>query len=109
MAKRVTITTAGKLALALFDGKAGQRVAFRYQAVSGSPGGAYLLRPDGTPIASPYVDGWYEPFTLPDDGAYTVVVDPWDANTGAIDVTAYDVPADIVRTITPSAAAPPRR
>ena len=57
----------------------------------------YLKKPDGTTLSSVFFSGsgFIDVQTLPTTGTYTLLVDPKDAAVGSVDVTLYDVPADI--------------
>ncbi|MGI8836496.1 MAG: IPT/TIG domain-containing protein, partial [Pyrinomonadaceae bacterium] len=63
-----------------------------------------ILKPDGTPLVSPtYVGsggGFFDIQTLPVNGVYTILVDPVDSNIGSMTLTLYDVPADVLGTVT---------
>jgi hypothetical protein len=63
-----------------------------------------ILKPDGTALVSPtYVGtsgGFFDVQTLPVSGVYTILVDPVDSNTGSMTLTLYNVPADVVGTVT---------
>lgn len=79
-----------------FPGRAGQRISiglrdFEYSA-------ALPLRlsgPDGTVLAEVpecYGTCLVEPVTLPADGTYTLLIDPYRDNIGAVTVQVYDAP-----------------
>ena len=112
--KAVTIGTANKIALVVFDGTAGQRVSLGVSAVSfGNGAGLFevsILGPYGTTLASKLMsrpdDIDMEP--LPDTGTYTIVVDPGaltvnltltvsEAVTGAITIDGPSVPVILTR------------
>ena len=112
--KAVTIGTANKIALVVFDGTAGQRVSLGVSEVSfGNGAGLFevsILGPYGTTLASKLVsrpdDIDMEP--LPDTGTYTIVVDPGaltvnltltvsEPMTGAITIDGPSVPVILTR------------
>jgi YD repeat-containing protein len=102
--KTVNITAGGKVAMLLFDGKAGQRITLNMGG--GSMGWALvsIINPDGSYLISPswiVGGGFFGPNVLPADGTYTIVVDPENANTGSLTLHLYDVPPDSVSTTTP--------
>ena len=98
-----TVGTAGKVALLVFDGHAGQRVTITSTANSFSYVYLSLLRPDGHVIidrAGSSSDRFLDTVTLDDDGTYTVVVDPETTATGSVDVRVRDVPPDVTGPLT---------
>lgn len=105
----VTTTTPGQNVELPFAGITNQRVFLRASSVTltgGSPNYAtlWIRKPDGTSVYSTTIDssgGYIDTQTLPVDGAYSVVVDPWNSATGSATLTLYNVPADITTTITP--------
>lgn len=111
--KTVTINTANKIALVVFDGTASQRVSLKVTGVSLTGGNGYLdvyvKKPDGSTLVSQsYVGsggGFIDVTTLPSDGSYTIIVDPQDTGTGSATLTLYDVPADLNGSITPGGSA----
>ena len=101
--KTVTITTAGKVALVLFDGIAGQRVSVKGTNCTISTGSANIYNPDRTALIAPgsFILGYlfYEPQQLFRTGTYTIVIAPDNNYTGSITLTLYDVPPDLTSTI----------
>ncbi len=91
----VTIGTPGENAVRSFAGSAGQRIAV---SASGNtiPGAQLVVRePDGSFVESLFVSGstaFGEAMTLPVAGTYTITVDPFVANTGALSFTLHTVP-----------------
>jgi YD repeat-containing protein len=106
----VTVGTANKVALAVFDGTGGRRAALRvqspfsgcvtitiYDVRNNSPNPTIQSIPD--PMSAgicgnsfPYFfDTWSLPFT----GSYTIVVDPDGTQVGTVTLTLYDVPPDV--------------
>jgi YD repeat-containing protein len=105
--KTVTIATANKVAMVLFDGNAGQRVSLKLTAVTISSSYVYIYKPDGSIFGSISVNtsgGFIDTQTLPVDGTYTILVDPSSTNTGSMTLNLYGV-ADVTGTITAGGAA----
>ena len=99
----VATTVPGQNAAVTFAGTAGQRVSLEVTGVSVGSSlccslRVSILRPDGKVLVSPVFvgsnGGFVDATTLPSTGTYTVVVDPQGADTGAVTLTLYDVPAD---------------
>jgi YD repeat-containing protein len=97
--KTVAIATAGKKALILFDGVAGQRVSLNVTAVAADLKCFTLriLKPDGSGLISPnrscgptFVDAT----TLPVSGTYTILMDADGTATGNATFTLFAVPQD---------------
>ena len=111
--KTVTINTANKIALILFDGTAGQRVSFRMTSVTYPSCGSavYIRNPNGTILGSDTcissLGDFIDTKVLPVTGTYTIQVDPAGTNTGSMTLTLYNVPADVSGTITPGGASVP--
>lgn len=87
--KTVTITTANKIAMILFDGTAGQRVSLNITNVTTSWRTVTIYNPDGTTLASNYhySNGFIDTTTLPVTGTYTINIDPSGTNTGSMNVS----------------------
>ncbi len=101
--KTVTIATANKVAMVLFDGSAGQRVSLRLTGVTISSSSVYIYNPDGSTFGSTGVGtsgGFIDTQTLPTDGTYTILVDPSSTNTGSMTLNLYGI-SDVVGTINP--------
>jgi YD repeat-containing protein len=104
----VTTTVPGQNAKSTFNGTSGQRISLKMTGVTIGSGccstRVSILKPDGTPLVSPtYVGsggGFFDIQTLPVSGVYTILVDPVDSNTGSMTLTLYNVPADVVGTVT---------
>jgi thermitase len=105
----VTTTAFAQNARLTFNGSAGQRISLKMTGVTmGSstccgvtvsiinPNGSYLVQWAYAGTNGGFVDTK----TLPATGAYTIVVDPLDLNTGSMTLTLYDVPADATATAT---------
>src|SRR6202008_91810 len=94
----VTVGTPGQNAQVTFTGAASQRVSLRMTSNSTTQSYVSVRKPDGTNLVSPtFITGtsaFIDTVTLPVAGTYTIVVDPYMANTGSMTLTLYDVPAD---------------
>jgi len=105
----VTVSTANKVALLLFDGTAGQRVSI--VGANGVAGQLWpncdlfvsVFNPNGTVLAPGTCmegSGFIDTMTLATTGTYTVLVDPASTVTGSVTLTLNDI-HDTVGTITP--------
>jgi RHS repeat-associated protein len=104
----VTVSTALKVGMLLFDGTAGQRVSWQFPSVSISGLDVAIYAPDGSVLkAKANVDPgtFFEPLTLPMTGSYLVLVDPKTSSTGSATVQMYDVGADPTATATAGGSA----
>ena len=93
--KAVTIGTANKIALILFDGQAGQRVSLKVSA--GMVAGITVYNHNQTTLGattSGPVEAFIDSMTLSVTATYTILVDPAGTNTGTLTLTVYDVPTD---------------
>ena len=95
----------GQNGVLTFSGTANQRVSVRMTNASYTGGSfctVYLKKPDGTTIDSVFFmgSGFIDVQTLPTTGTYTILVDPKDAAVGNVNVTLYDVPADLTGSVT---------
>ncbi len=105
----VTVSTANKIGLMLFDGMPGQRVSLRgtnglANQVLGCDLWVSILRPDSSvlgPATCMEFSGFIDVATLTVPDTYTIHVDPASTATGSVTLTLYDVPADVTGTITP--------
>jgi hypothetical protein len=100
--KPFTMTTSvpGQNASFTFAGKQGQRVSMIASAMT-MPDGltATLVAPDGTNVTGQFLNppgGFLDAQTLPQDGTYTMRLDPPSETTGSVTVRLFDVPADSV-------------
>src|ERR671919_84759 len=108
----VGTTVPGQNAKATFTGSAGQRVSVKMTNVtigtSTTAGSKVsLLKPDGTvlvPAINVGTRGGFLEATLPAAGTYSVFIDPQTSSTGSMTLTLYDVPPDVVASITPGGA-----
>ncbi|MDQ3995189.1 MAG: hypothetical protein M3265_10385, partial [Actinomycetota bacterium] len=101
----VTATAAvpGQNATLTFAGTAGQRVSLLVGATCCSVQ-VSISRPNGSRLTSAFfgtAGGFVDTQTLPQAGTYTISVDPQGFATGDVTLTLYDVPPDVVGTITP--------
>ena len=104
--KTVTISTAGKIGLVLFDGTAGQRVSLK--TATGMTATVKLLNVNASVVGTAnagVVEAFIDVVTLPVTATYTILVDPVGSATGSLTVTLYDVPADDSGTITAGGSA----
>ena len=87
--KPVTITTAGKIGLVVFDGAAGQRVSVSLSNVTLAFSWVRLYDPFGALVTTVSVgtSGGALNATLPSEGTYTLQVDPQGTNTGSLTLT----------------------
>jgi RHS repeat-associated protein len=100
--RALSVPAANHYAMAVISGKAGERLFT--QIDNGTIGSAYvqLHGPDGRQIAGTITgttNGFLDTVTLPRDGDYTLVVDPYGSYTGSARVTIHrvpDVPASLV-------------
>ncbi|WP_143477824.1 Ig-like domain-containing protein, partial [Pseudogulbenkiania subflava] len=102
--KTVTIGSAGKKALILFDAIAGQRVGLQVNSMSfASCVNVQLTRPDGSTVYSgcmgvgSLID---PPPILPYSGTYTLFINPVNNQTGSMTFVLPSVPSDVTGTIT---------
>jgi YD repeat-containing protein len=106
----VSIPTATKIGLVVFEGTVGQRLSVNLSNVTiGSGPCCYtqatvtLFEPHGvyvTAVNLPTTGILLEPQTLPATGTYTILIDPVDTKTGSVTLTLYDVPPDVTGTLT---------
>ncbi len=99
----VTISTANKIGLILFDGNALQRASLKVNSFSMTNCMVRFYNPDGSHlIATTFLTtgGLLDTPLLPATGTYTILIDPSGSNTGSINFTLYDA-SDATGTITP--------
>jgi Fibronectin type III domain len=99
----VATTVPGQNAVLTFSGAAGQAVALQLSGVTISSGTVSLLRPDGAVLATkPFaVNGVFLDRTvLPVTGTYAIAIDPSGTAVGTATAKLYDVPPDVMGTIT---------
>ncbi len=91
--KTSTIGIPGQRELITFSGTSGQTITTKATESTIAGGTMSILKPDGSQLGSAASfstssSGRIE-VTLPTTGTYTVVLDPSDANTGSVKLTAY--------------------
>jgi YD repeat-containing protein len=95
--RTLTINTAYKIALYVFEGVAGRRVSLAQTADSLSDA-THILRPDGSDLTSPSYN-FIDATPLTDSGTHTIFVES-NASTGSETLSIYDV-VDVTGTIDP--------
>jgi subtilisin family serine protease len=108
----IATTVPGQNAKLSFDGVAGRQVSVLLSGVtigSSCCSGIVvsIVKPDGTTLTSISVGkngGFIDRKLLPLAGPYAIVVDPGGSATGQMTLTLYDVPPDLIGTITPGGA-----
>ncbi|WP_427308979.1 IPT/TIG domain-containing protein [Cupriavidus sp. H39] len=106
----VTMSTANKVGLILFDGTAGQRVSIGTTSSSfGScqNGRLQLLNLDGSSAGTTSLcnNELLGAVTLPKTATYSIVVSPMSGDTGSVTFSLYNVPPDATGTISASGSA----
>jgi hypothetical protein len=100
-------TVPGQNAKATFAGSNGQRVSLKIGPTCCSLT-VSIQKPDGTSLVAAtsigLSGGFIDTKTLPVTGTYTIVVNPAGAVTGSVTLTLYDVPTDVLASITPGGA-----
>jgi hypothetical protein len=100
--KVVTMSSANKIGLVLFDLAAGQRASLKISSVTITLSNISIRAPHTETAASVAVatsGGFIDPITAVVAGTYTVVVDPGSTNTGNATLRLFDVPPDLTGTI----------
>jgi subtilase family protein/fervidolysin-like protein len=101
-------TTPGQNARVAFSGSAGQRISVNITNATFQFALLSILKPDGSALGNNRFIGpgstFIDTVTLPSAGAYSIVINPNGASTGAATVEIYDVPPDAGGPITPSGA-----
>jgi YD repeat-containing protein len=108
-ATALSIPTAQKVGLMVFDAAIGERISIRGSNATFSSA-VNIYKPTTALLAGPYTfstTGWIDPFPLNQTGTYTILVDPLSTGTGSITLTAYSVPPDVAGTITAGGSAQP--
>ncbi len=107
--KLVTINTANKIALVVFDGVAGQQISLQMTGVTISSSSVTVFNPNGTTLASSGSFGTGGSFidtkTLGVTGTYTIMVDPASTNTGSMTLNLFNI-VNVAATITPGGTTP---
>jgi len=105
----LTLSTANKIGLIVFDGELGKRFSLNLTNVTiGSSccntAEVAIYNPDGTLLVSRLNFGrdgrFVGPFTLPATGTYTILIDPTGTNKGSATLTLYEVPDNVTGTLT---------
>jgi YD repeat-containing protein len=101
--KLVTINTANKIALVVFDGVAGQQISLQMTGVTISSSSVQVLNPNGTTLGSAGSvgtgGGFIDTKTLGTTGTYTIMVDPASTNTGSMTLNLFNI-VNVTATIT---------
>jgi hypothetical protein len=109
----VTIGTPGQNAALTFSGTTNQRISLwiandTIGGVTSAGAKLSILKPDATALINQVgitaAQAFIDTHTLPLTGTYTIVIDPVAGNTGSMNLTLYNVPADISGTITKGGA-----
>lgn len=92
----VSIPTANKIGLVVFDGTAGQRVSLTLTNSTITFTDLTIFTPSGAQLASKAAignasGGMIDALTLPATGTYTILVDPESTDTGSATLTLYNV------------------
>ena len=106
----VPISTAGKIALVLFDAVPGQRISLKVTGVTITSGVITVLKPQAAQLASfsfATSGAFLDTQVLNALGTYTIMVDPNLSYTGSVTLTLYDVPPDVTGPIVPGGSAVP--
>jgi YD repeat-containing protein len=92
--RTISISTANKIGLILFDGVQGQRVSVNFSNVTISSTTVRIYNPDGTISATgtvPTVGETIDSAALPVTGTYTILIDPDSTYTGNMTLSLHDV------------------
>lgn len=96
-ATTVSIPTANKIGLLVFDGLAGQKISILTSSPHFSPCSFQLYKPDNTAFGSTgncAAAQLVEPQQLPMSGTYTVLLNATSSASGSVVMTIYQVPPD---------------
>ncbi len=98
----ITITTASKIGMMLFDGIAGQRVSLSFSSGTIAAYNVSVYNPDGAifynSITLTTSGGLLDTATLPTTGTYTAIIAPTSTYTGSVTLTLADI-TDAIGTI----------
>lgn len=86
----VTIGTANKVGMVIFDGVAGQQTSLGVNSSTlGGSTDVYIYKPDGSQLISDFTFGVgaHLHVTLPVNGTYTILIVPFGTTTGSITLT----------------------
>lgn len=107
--KLVTISTANKIALIVFDGVAGQRISLQMTGVTIASSSVAIFNPNGSTFASSGSfgtgGGFIDTKTLGVTGTYTILVDPASTNTGNLTLNLFNI-VDATGTISAGGTTP---
>lgn len=106
--KQVLVSVVNRIALLVFDGTAGQRIALQAAGSTISSSTVRVIKPDNTNLLNPtsLSGNWFvDTLTLPVTGTYTIVIDPNSTATGSMNLTLHGVSPDAGAVIT--AGGPP--
>ena len=104
--RTVTIGSANKIGMILFDAVALQRVSIKVNSFSMTNCSVSIYKPDGAVLTSAGIydsSAIFDTPPLPANGTYTILIDPASTNTGSINFTLYDA-TDATGTIIPGGA-----
>lgn len=97
-ATTVSISTANKLGMLLFEGVAGQTVSIASTSASFSACVFQLYKPDNTSIGgqrSCVTSDFLDALQLPVSGTYTVLLNASNGSAGSVVLTVYQFPGDV--------------
>jgi YD repeat-containing protein len=104
------LTAAGQIGLVLFDATAGQRLALLFSTnyagcgIYTSGTNLTVYNPNGSIVTSGYClssGSYLDTQTLPVNGTYMILVAPQSGTSGSVTLTLYNVPPDVIGSITP--------
>ena len=99
----VSMSTANKIGMLLFDLATSQRASLKISAVSVPLVTVSVKNPIGQTVSNQTVSGaggFIDTVNASPTGTYAIVVDPLGTNTGSLTLRLYDVPADQTGAIT---------
>ena len=103
----VSIGTANRIGLVVFDGTIGQRISLNMTGATISNSTIYIYNPDGSVLYFTTSVGTTGRFIdtqlLSQNGTYTILIDPQSTNTGNMTLNLYNV-VHVTGTITPAGA-----
>jgi YD repeat-containing protein len=97
----LAITTPGQNARISFVAGAGRRIALTTTNTTIAYSGVTIQAADGSQVVYGPMgnNNWIGPTYLPLTGVYDILVNPFDANTGTMTLTLYNVEPDVAQTI----------
>jgi YD repeat-containing protein len=104
--KTVTLSTANKIGLILFDATALQKASIKVNSFSMTNANLVIYKPNGDTLLSTSIANGnvYDTPVLAANGTYTILIDPTSTNTGSINFTLHNS-TDATGTISPGGAA----